>query len=256
MMDQRGDEERRPVLPPGPVENLSDLLAGPRINWEYNMRRSMQEIIPHLYLGPYSAATRSSFDNLAREGITHIVCVRTAAEGTYIRANFPDHFQYLVLDLGETVQENIISAFPDVCEFLDQALSINGRVLLHGNAGISRSGALLTAYIMRRHGLGYTDALSVIQSRRLCVYPHEIFCRQLREREPIFLAEAMIAAHADEPDLRREIRKRGGHRARDEEEEEEGAAMATPYLHQLPQGMDMGMGMFTHGSTAKHMRRG
>lgn len=29
------------------------------VDWQYPMRREMQEILPGLYLGPYSAATKS-----------------------------------------------------------------------------------------------------------------------------------------------------------------------------------------------------
>jgi hypothetical protein len=43
-------------------------------DWVYNMRRTMQEIIPGLYLGPYSSAAKNSLDTLKDAGITHIIC--------------------------------------------------------------------------------------------------------------------------------------------------------------------------------------
>lgn len=135
-----------------------------------------QEVIPGLYLGPYSAASRSKLESLLERGITHIVCVRQDIEAHFIRPNFPERFQwvwilksyrfihsttfifyhlhrYLVLDIADTVTENIIQHFHKVKIFVDEALNSGGRVLVHGNAGISRSAALVLAYIMETYGL-------------------------------------------------------------------------------------------------------
>lgn len=98
--------------------------------------------------------------------------------------------------------------FPEVQRFLDECLFHGGRVLLHGNAGISRrsainelvhaewtfnffpnpffsfcSGALLIAYIMQKYDYCYNDALRVVQSKRFCVSPNEGFKSQLEVRE-------------------------------------------------------------------------
>lgn len=49
----------------------------PKYNeWKYTMRRSMQEIIPGVFLGPHAAAMKSHLDTLMNTGITHIICVR------------------------------------------------------------------------------------------------------------------------------------------------------------------------------------
>ena len=61
--------------------------------WTYIMRRTAQEIIPRLYLGPYSAATKSKLEVLLQLGITHIVCVRQDIEAHMIRPNFEDKFK-------------------------------------------------------------------------------------------------------------------------------------------------------------------
>lgn len=102
-----------------------------------------------------SKQPRDQRDELKAEGITHIVCVRQADEALFVRVNFPDDFEYLVLEIGDVVQENIIRYFPRVCAFLDDCLAQGGRALLHGNAGLSRSGALLIAYLMQRHQLTF-----------------------------------------------------------------------------------------------------
>lgn len=61
--------------------------------WTYTMRRSMQEIVRGLYLGPYSAATKSKLNFLIECNITHIVCVRQSIEAHFVKPNFPDKFK-------------------------------------------------------------------------------------------------------------------------------------------------------------------
>lgn len=53
-------------------------------------------MVPGLYLGPYSAASRSKLQSLIEHGITHIVCVRQDIEANFIKPNFPDKFKYVI----------------------------------------------------------------------------------------------------------------------------------------------------------------
>lgn len=160
--------------------------------WTYTMRRHMQEVVPGVFLGPYSAASRSNLQSLLDHGITHIICIRQAIEANFIKPNFPHKFKYLVLDIADTMTENIIQHFKKVKIFIDESLSLNGRVLVHGNAGISRSAALVLAYIMETYELSQAQAYIIVQQRRFCINPNEGFIIQLREYEPIYKAEKML----------------------------------------------------------------
>jgi len=62
-------------------------------------------------------------------------------------------YRYLVLEIADTITENIIQHFKKVKAFIDEALNSGGRVLVHGNAGISRSAALVLAYVMETYEL-------------------------------------------------------------------------------------------------------
>lgn len=119
--------------------------------WKYAMRRNMQEIIPGLFLGPHSAAMKSHLDTLINSGITHIICVRQDIEAAFIRPHFIDKFKYLTLDIADSVNENIIPHFTKVKEFIEEALLLGGKVLIHGNSGISRSATLVLAFIMEKY---------------------------------------------------------------------------------------------------------
>ncbi|XP_076657110.1 serine/threonine/tyrosine-interacting protein [Halictus rubicundus] len=160
--------------------------------WTYTMRRHMQEVVPRLYLGPYSAASRSKLQSLLEHGITHIVCVRQDIEANFIKPNFPDKFKYLVLNIADTATENIIQHFQKVKTFIDEGLSSGGQVLVHGNAGISRSAALVLAYVMETYGLSQTRAYAMVQQRRFCINPNEGFMTQLKEYEPIYQAQKTL----------------------------------------------------------------
>ncbi|XP_048393522.1 serine/threonine/tyrosine-interacting protein isoform X7 [Stegostoma tigrinum] len=144
-------------------------------DWMYPMRRAMQEILPGLYLGPYSAAMKSKLPILEENGITHIICVRQDIEANFIKANFQEKFRYLVLDIADNPVENIIRYFPVTKEFIDGCLENGGKVLLHGNAGISRR-----------------DAFTYVQERRFCINPNAGFVHQLQEYEAIYLAKLTI----------------------------------------------------------------
>lgn len=160
--------------------------------WTYTMRRCMQEVVPGLYLGPYSAASRSKLQSLLEHGITHIVCVRQDIEAHVIRPNFPDTFKYLVLDIADTATENIIQHFQKVKAFIDEGINSGGQVLVHGNAGISRSAALVLAYVMETYGLSQIHAYTIVQQKRFCINPNEGFMAQLREYEPIYQAQKTL----------------------------------------------------------------
>ncbi|CAI9607095.1 unnamed protein product, partial [Staurois parvus] len=80
-------------------------------DWSYPMRREMQEILPGLFLGPYSAAMKSKLPILQKYGITHIICIRQSIEANFIKPNFQNLFRYLVLDIADNPIENIIRFF-------------------------------------------------------------------------------------------------------------------------------------------------
>uniref|UniRef100_A0A8C6KIY2 Serine/threonine/tyrosine interacting protein n=1 Tax=Nothobranchius furzeri TaxID=105023 RepID=A0A8C6KIY2_NOTFU len=132
------------------------------LDWAYPMRREMQEILPGLYLGPYSAAMKSKLPILERHGITHVVCIRQDIEANFIKPNFPHRFRYLVLDIADNPVENIIRA------------------------------ALVIAYLMETFGMKYRDAFSYVQERRFCINPNVGFVHQLQEYEAIYLAKLTI----------------------------------------------------------------
>ncbi|KAL3266695.1 hypothetical protein HHI36_010857 [Cryptolaemus montrouzieri] len=175
--------------------------------WNYAMRRSMQEIIPGLYLGPYSAAQKQCQKHLIEAGITHIICVRQDIEAHFIRPQFTDTFTYLTLDIADNVTENIIRFFPLVKRFIDDALMKNFKVLVHGNTGTSRSATLVLAYIMEKFGLSSLEAYRYVKEKRGCINPNDGFVAQLTEYEPIYRARQTLERGETSCDNRKLKRK-------------------------------------------------
>ncbi|KAJ8978630.1 hypothetical protein NQ317_009089 [Molorchus minor] len=140
--------------------------------------KNMQEIIPGVFLGPFSAAQKHC---LLESGIRYVVCVRQEVDAHFIKPQISDpSFAYLTLDIADNATENIIRFFPKVLQ-----------VLVHGNNGNSRSATLILAYIMEKFGLSYSDALQFVKEKRASINPNEGFLAQLAEYEPIYKAHKL-----------------------------------------------------------------
>ncbi|BFZ11793.1 hypothetical protein BsWGS_14832 [Bradybaena similaris] len=174
-----------------PAMDVESPLANGFEDWEYSMRRQMQEIVPGLFLGPYAAAMKSKLECLQNAGITHIVCIRQSIEANFIRPNFPQHFRYLVLDIADSPTENIIKHFKQTKEFIDDCLALGGKVLVHGNGGISRSAAVVIAYVMEKYSLSCREAVASVSMKRFCISLNDGFLNQLAEYEHIYRAQSL-----------------------------------------------------------------
>ncbi|KAG8701215.1 hypothetical protein FRC08_004219 [Ceratobasidium sp. 394] len=177
------------------------------VEWRYEMRRDCQEIIPGLLLGPFQ--TSKSLERLTELGVTHMlvpflsfccpilsigrsVCIRDVKEAFSVRPRFPDRFQYLVLDVEDNEEQNLIRLFPSAKLFIDNAIASGGRVLVHCNGGISLSPSFVIMYVMERFQLVWDEALQMVQNRRYCISPNNGFITQIKEYESIYKAQKAI----------------------------------------------------------------
>ncbi|XP_050299587.1 serine/threonine/tyrosine-interacting protein-like [Anthonomus grandis grandis] len=172
-------------------------------SWDYFCNNAMQEIIPGVYLGPYSSAQFHCLGTLREKGIRYIICVRQATEAHFIKPQINDpNFTYLTLDIANHETENILRFFPKVNDFIDEALSKNFKVLVHGNSGNSRSASLVLAYIMEKFGLALSEALCFVKTKRASVNLNEGFKAQLSEYEPIYRARQNLTFNGSSSNIR------------------------------------------------------
>ncbi|GET85755.1 dual specificity phosphatase-like protein [Leishmania tarentolae] len=80
----------------------------------------------------------------------------------------------------QDVSEHLIKAF----RFIERARSGNSRVLVHCRRGISRSAAIIVAYLMASEHRSYEDALKFVTDRRSCVSLNLAFQERLSEFVP------------------------------------------------------------------------
>lgn len=81
----------------------------------------------------------------------------------------------------------------------DQVKQSGGKVLVHCEAGISRSPTICMAYIMRTQRLRLEAAFDIVKQRRRVISPNFSFMNQLQQFESEVLSTA--PAHAVTPQL-------------------------------------------------------
>ncbi|CAI9099570.1 OLC1v1036416C3 [Oldenlandia corymbosa var. corymbosa] len=85
----------------------------------------------------------------------------------------------MAVPLRDTESEDLLD-YLDVClDFIDQSRR-EGSVLVHCFAGVSRSAAIITAYLMRSERLSVEDALESLRQSREIVCPNDGFLEQLK----------------------------------------------------------------------------
>ena len=87
--------------------------------------------------------------------ITHVVTVSGG-----IKPRHKEHFEYLVLPIDDSPEQDLRQYFKRAIEFIDGALTANPTnvVLVHCAAGISRSGGIVCAYLMWRQKWTFQNA--------------------------------------------------------------------------------------------------
>ncbi|KIY69820.1 phosphatases II [Cylindrobasidium torrendii FP15055 ss-10] len=71
----------------------------------------------------------------------------------------------------------------DVCTHIDSSLKSGKNVLVHCQQGISRSAAVVIAYLIQSRGMTYDSAFGLLKECRPCVKPNVGFVRALKEWE-------------------------------------------------------------------------
>jgi protein-tyrosine phosphatase len=137
----------------------------------------ISEILPYLYLGNERDA--ANLQQLTEFGITHILNVT---------AHIPLHFEdngilCKRLPASDSGSQNLKQYFDEAISFIEAARSSNGRVLVHCQAGVSRSPTITIAYIMALLGKSSNDAFEFVNNKRNIVSPNLNFMGQLFEFE-------------------------------------------------------------------------
>ena len=134
----------------------------------------LHQVIPRFFIGSQDAA--SNFKGLQEHEISHILNVGGATV-----ANLP-HIIYKYMPILDTPEFNIKDHFDDAILFVRKGLQ-SGSVLVHCNAGISRSSTVIVAYLMKEERRSLDSALQLVKKARCIAKPNPGFMKQLRSYE-------------------------------------------------------------------------
>lgn len=130
------------------------------------------QITPYMFLGPVSSASDEDF--LKEKGISHILSI-----GTTPRRHF-GHITYERLALNDDLHSDIESTVDRASAFIDGARACGTNVLIHCFAGISRSPAIATAYLVAKDDMSLKQALGIVVRARPQVSPNRGFIAALK----------------------------------------------------------------------------
>ncbi len=172
------------------------------------------EIVPRLYLGNLNDSLNEGA--LREHGVTHVLsalrhmpslpfrhmvgprcailgCGSWRAHATVCLCRRAWCLQGVVncsVPLLDVDSEDLLRHLPSTTAFISKALSGGGRgagevdgaaVLVHCVQGMSRSAAVVAAYLMASRGMSRKDAVELLVSKRPIVKPNPGFLRQLDE---------------------------------------------------------------------------
>lgn len=130
---------------------------------------------PSIFIGPVSAA--SSISLLQANSISHVLSV-----GTSPSSKVPG-VAYHRVSVTDSPSSSILKISGTTCDIIEAALQSNngtGRILVHCSAGISRSPAVVAAYLMKYHDMSLRMALGQIVRSRPQASPNSGFLQELK----------------------------------------------------------------------------
>ncbi|XP_026177340.1 dual specificity protein phosphatase 2 [Mastacembelus armatus] len=140
------------------------------------------ELLPFLFLG--SAVHSSRRETLTAAGITAVLNVSSTCPNFY-----EGEFEYLRLTVEDNLAADIRACFYTAIAFIDSVKQSGGRVLVHCQAGISRSATICLAYLMHTLHFRLDEAFDFVKERRHVISPNLSFMGQLLQFETDILCQ-------------------------------------------------------------------
>ncbi|KDQ51555.1 hypothetical protein JAAARDRAFT_41005 [Jaapia argillacea MUCL 33604] len=137
-----------------------------------------------LYLG--SLAASIDRDLLSSHRISHLVQV---IDAPWLPTP-PDGTRCHRINIMDLPSADLRSHLEEACEVIDGAIGRGENVLVHCQQGISRSAAIVIAYLISKHGMSYESAHDLVRHKRPCIKPNSGFVKCLRDWEGMWRAKA------------------------------------------------------------------
>ena len=138
--------------------------------------RGLSLVTNHIVLGGRDEANNKSM--LDKYGITHIL--NTCKQ---LPNFFPSDYTYCKINAMDSPTYQLTNDYARASDFMSRVERLNGRVLVHCIAGVSRSVTLVLMHLMRNHEVCLNQAYRHIKRCRPFVRPNEGFLFQACEFE-------------------------------------------------------------------------
>ena len=135
------------------------------------------EVTRFMFVGNMKDA--GDIEVMKRLGIDHVLNL-TSMKPVYKMSPDITYKQLFVADNG---YQNLRQHFDEAFEFIDLAKSRGGAVLIHCQAGVSRSPTIAVAYLINKFPMSMVEAYRFVKSRRSIISPNLNFMGQLLEFE-------------------------------------------------------------------------
>jgi protein-tyrosine phosphatase len=137
----------------------------------------MTKIMPHLYLG--NECDARNLQALEKEGIYYILNVTKAIPMPPASSKFIAKR----IAVNDCPGQNLKQHFEEAFDFIDEAKNNNSKVLVHCQAGVSRSPTIVIAYMMSRLHITMNEAMERVRQQRPIIEPNFVFLNQLKDFE-------------------------------------------------------------------------
>ncbi|XP_020784741.1 dual specificity protein phosphatase 19 isoform X1 [Boleophthalmus pectinirostris] len=151
-------------------------VAGPALGYVPDTSWDLQvgAVTSYLLLGSQDAA--HDFSTLQKHKVSHILNVAFGVDNV-----FPELFIYKTVSILDQPDTPLIGHIQECCDFITQARTEKGVVLVHCNTGVSRAPAVVIGYLMSCDGMSFEDALSLVRTARPNSAPNPGFMEQLQK---------------------------------------------------------------------------
>lgn len=137
----------------------------------------ISQITDRLFLG--QGRVTAYADTLHKIGITHVVSIGRTPHDPVLSGSF---IRFEISDLADRDSEPLAIHFPPIFAFIRKSLKENGKILIHCEMAISRSVAVIIAFLRAEgHCETLQETYDYVKSKRPWIKPNRGFKQQLRD---------------------------------------------------------------------------
>ncbi|KAJ5071898.1 dual specificity protein phosphatase 19 [Anaeramoeba ignava] len=131
-------------------------------------------IFPGLFISSLTGA--QNVETLKENKITHILTLIPW------KINIPKdlNIQNKKIKMYDTEEYDLLSTLPEALDYIEYVIENKGNVLVHCHAGVSRSGSVVIAAIMKMKKIPFEEAYKFAKEKRQSIQPNPHFIKQLQ----------------------------------------------------------------------------